>query len=189
MDLNNKPVLVAYFSHTGENYAVGDITTGNTRIVADIIAETVGGNLFEIKPAKSYPEGYEACTEVAKKEQEEKARPAIISDIDTDNFDVIFVGYPEWWDEPPMCVLTFLEGHDLKGKTVIPFSTHEGSGLGRSVKVIAESCKGADVLDGFAIEGHLAQNNRDKTRDELQKWLKRIGFAPTFSTTDARPSK
>lgn len=176
MKLDNKKSLVAFFSHTGENNAVGNIHEGNTHIVANFIAEGVGANLFEIKPVQAYPLSYEKCTEVAKKELEENARPEIISDCDLTDYEVVFIGYPEWWDEPPMPVLTFLEGHNWEGKIVIPFTTHEGSGFGKSQGMIANAVKGATMLKGFAIEGKTAQLHREKTMTAVDKWLKSIGY-------------
>jgi flavodoxin len=106
-----KKVLVAYFSHTGENYAVGNITKGNTCIIAEMIAKETNGTLFEIKPVKAYPTTYQACTEQAKTEKDNKARPAIKDDVKVENYDVIYIGYPNWWGDMPMPVYTFIEKH------------------------------------------------------------------------------
>lgn len=176
MKLDNKKSLVAFFSHTGENYAVGNIHEGNTHIVANYIAEAVGANLFEIKAQKAYPQGYDQCTEVAKKELEENARPVLIDNGDITDYEVVFVGYPEWWDEPPMPVMTFLDAHDWKGKIVIPFTTHEGSGFGKSQGMVANAVKGATMLKGFAIEGKIAQLHREKTMTAVDKWLKDLDY-------------
>ena len=92
-----KKVLVAFFSHTGENYAVGNITKGNTHIIAEMIAEAIGGRLFEIVPVKEYPKSYSACVEVAKKEKVAGARPAVKDDIAVEDYEVVFIGYPNWW--------------------------------------------------------------------------------------------
>ena len=165
-------VLVAYFSRTGENYAVGNITKGNTHIVAEMIADVTGGKLFEIVPVKGYPNDYNACVDVAKQEKEQKARPAIKNDIAVENYDVIFIGYPNWWGDMPMPVYTFIEKHHWQGKTVIPFCTHEGSGLSGTEKYIATVCKGATVKKGFAIKGSTAQNKQEQTRKAVVAWLK-----------------
>lgn len=167
-----KKVLVAFFSHTGENYAVGNITKGNTHIIAEMIAEATGGNLFEIVPVKEYPKTYNACVEVAKKEKETGARPAIKGSIAVENYDIIFLGYPNWWGDMPMPVYTFIEKHRWAGKTVIPFCTHEGSGLSNTEKYIANACKGAEVEKGLAVKGATAQNKQ--ARMAVAQWLKRM---------------
>lgn len=169
-----KKILVVYFSHTGENYAVGNITKGNTCIVAEMIAEAIGGKLFEIVPEKEYPTAYDACVEVAKKEKEAGARPAVKGDIKTEDYDVVFIGYPNWWGDMPMPVYTFLEKHDWNGKTVVPFCTHEGSGLSSTERYIADTCKGATVAKGLAVRGETAQSHREQARETVLAWLKEI---------------
>ena len=170
--------LVAYFSHTGENYNVGYIEEGNTHIIAQMISDATGADIWEIAPLKPYPVNYNECIDVAKKELNANARPAIQGDIDIEEYDVIFLGYPNWWGEPPMCIYTFIEKHNWDGKTVIPFITHEGSGMGGTDKRIATACKGANVLTGkgLAIQGKVAQEQRDVARSNVASWLKGLGF-------------
>ncbi len=170
--------LVVYFSHTGENYNVGYITIGNTHIIADMIAEASGADTFEIAPVTRYPEDYNECIDVAKKELQAGARPAVKGDVAVEDYDVIFLGYPQWWGEPPMCVYTFIENHDWNGKTVIPFVTHEGSGMGGTDRKIAAKCKGADVLTGkgMAVEGKIAQENHPAARRAVEEWLDKLGY-------------
>ncbi len=169
-----KKVLVTFFSHTGENYAVGHIVKGNTHIIADMIAEKTGGKLFEIVPVKEYPKAYNACVDVAKREKEAGARPAIKEDIVVEEYDVVFIGYPNWWGDMPMAVYTFIEKHRWAGKTVIPFCTHEGSGLSGTEKYIANVCKGAQVENGLAVRGATAQNNQEQARQAVAQWLERL---------------
>ena len=95
--MKNKNVLVTYFSRTGENYNVGKISKGNTRIIAVVIAEETGGKLFQIEPVNPYPDEYNACVDIAKTEKENKSRPAIKGDIAVEEYDVIYIGYPNWW--------------------------------------------------------------------------------------------
>jgi hypothetical protein len=171
--------LVVFFSHTGENYGVGYIEKGNTHIIADMIADATGADRFEIVPVNGYPkDSYDKCVEVAKRELEEKARPAVKGDVNVEEYDVIFIGYPQWWGEPPMCVFTFIEKHDWNGKTVIPFVTHEGSGMGHTDRSIAEACKGADVAvgKGLALTGQTAQNDPAAARKSVDSWLEGLGF-------------
>ncbi len=172
----DKKILVAFFSRTGENYAVGYIKKGNTHIIAEMIAEETGGELFQIEPVNAYPEEYEPCTEIALNEKNANARPAIQKDIAVEDYDVIFLGYPNWWSDMPMCVYTFIERHDWKGKTVIPFCTNEGSGLSGTKHNIETSCRGSKVLNGLAIRGSVAQNSRSSALKSVQAWLKGLNL-------------
>ena len=173
----NSNILVVFFSHTGENYSVGVIEKGNTHIIADMIAEETGGDMFEIQPVNPYPDTYDACTDVAKKEQNENARPEFVGSVDNmDQYDTVFIGYPIWWGDLPMVVYTFLESYDFSGKTVIPFCTHEGSGLSGTNRSIESTCSGATVLDGLAIRGSVAQNQQDTARSDVSKWLEGLDY-------------
>lgn len=172
----DKKVLVVFFSHTGENYGVGNITKGNTCIVAEMIAEATGGELFEIVPVQKYPKTYDACVDLAKQEKSAGARPAIKGDIAVEGYDTVFIGYPNWWGDMPMPVYTFIERHDWQGKNVIPFCTHEGSGLSNTERYIAEACKGATVGRGLAMRGTTAQNSREQAKKSVLTWLERAGF-------------
>ena len=171
--------LVVFFSHAGENYNVGYIDKGNTHIIADMIAEAIDADIFEIVPEQGYPkDSYNECIEIAKKELESNARPAIKGDINIEDYDVVFIGYPQWWGEPPMCVYTFIEKHDWNGKTVIPFVTHEGSGMGGTDRKIATACKGANTLTGkgLAIQGKTAQENQSSAKKTVAKWLESLNI-------------
>lgn len=172
----NKKVLVVFFSHTGENYAVGNIEKGNTHIVAEMIADKTGGTLFEIVPEKEYPKTYKECVDIAKEEKESGARPAIKGGVTVEGYDVIFIGYPNWWGDMPMPVYTFLEKHNWSGKTIIPFCTHEGSGLSGTEKHIATTCKGATVGKGLALRGATAQNKREQAKETVNTWLDKQDF-------------
>ncbi len=167
----SKRTLIACFSRADENYAVGNIEKGNTMIVAEMIAEQTNGTLFHIETLTPYPAAYDPCIKQAKKELQDNARPEIKGDINVEDFDIIFIGYPNWWGEPPMALYTFIEKHNWQGKTIIPFITHEGSGFGGTDKRVAKACHGATMLPGIAIYGHDAQNNRDKTLKAVLNWL------------------
>ena len=169
--MKNKNVLVAYFSRTGENYNVGKISKGNTRIIAEMIAEETGGKLFQIEPVNPYPDEYNACVDIAKTEKENKSRPAIKGDVVVEEYDVIYIGYPNWWGDMPMSVYTFIEKHDWQGKTVIPFCTHEGSGLSDTENKIKKACDGATVLNGLAIRGTTVQKSQEQARKTTKGWL------------------
>ncbi len=176
-DTSGSSQLVAYFSHTGENYEVGVIEKGNTHIIADLIAEETGADLFEITTVNPYPDTYDECTDVAKQEQNDNARPEL-ADLpeNLDGYDTIFLGYPIWWGDLPMAVYTFLESYDFSGKTVIPFCTHGGSGLAGTEETIEDICSGATVLDGLAIRGSTAQNEQEQAKASVTEWLDELGL-------------
>lgn len=171
----NAKSLVVYFSRTGENYNVGVITEGNTAIVAKMIASKTNSDIFEIAPVKPYPESYDECINVAKDEQRKNVRPAYKGDIDVSSYDTIYIGYPNWWGDMPMCVYTFLESHDFNGKTILPFCTHEGSGSSGTDSKIKGKCKGATVKSPLAIKGATAQNKRSEAEKAVDDWLKKQG--------------
>ena len=164
--------LIIVFSHAGENYSVGNVAVGNTMKLAQIIAAKTGAELFEVKPAKEYPSTYDECTDIAKREQNAGARPAILEDKDISGYDPIYFGYPIWWGDIPMCMYTFIEAHDWSGKTVIPFCTHEGSGAGRTDRTLNSTMKGANVRKVTAVRGSTAQNNPSASERALAGILK-----------------
>ena len=171
-------ILVVYFSRTGEQYNVGVIDEGNTAIVAKAIAAETGADVFEILPATDYyPYTYAELTDVAKKEQNENARPAIRDALpDLSQYDTVFIGAPVWWGDWPMIVYSFCEAADLSGKTLIPFCTHEGSGLSGCDRKLASACPDSTVLDGFAIRGSDCQNDRSNVESKVQSWLDELGY-------------
>ena len=170
--------LVIYFSRTGEQYTVGVIEKGNTAIVAETIAEETGADLFEVLPVDDhYPMTYDALTDVAKQEQNDKARPEYQGELpDLSEYDTIFIGAPVWWGDWPMIMYTVFENNDFSGKTLIPFSTHEGSGLSGFDKKLQSACPDAKVQKGLAVRGNDAQNKQENVRDSVSSWLKELGF-------------
>lgn len=169
--MNDKSVLVAYFSRVDENYGVGYITKGNTQIIAEMIAVETSGKLFHIETVTSYPKDYKTCIDVARKEKTAKARPEIKEDADVEHYDIIFLGYPNWRGDIPMAVYTFIEKHNWQGKVVIPFCTHEGSGLGTTGQYVKNACNGATVKKGLAIQGSTAQNAQATAKQQVDQWL------------------
>ena len=154
--------LVVYFSHKGENYSKGRIVNlekGNTEIAAEIISTITSADIFEIKVDKKYPIKYDDCIEIAKKELRENSRPKLKDDIDIKEYDTMFLGYPNWWGTMPMPVWTFLEEKYFTNKKVLPFCTHEGSGLGKSENDIKKLISGTEVLKGLAINGSEVNNS------------------------------
>ena len=175
---SSSDTLVLYFSRTGEQYVVGVIDKGNTAIVAEMIAEQTGADLFEVLPAEDhYPMTYDELTEVAKQEQNENARPAYSGkQPDLSGYSTIFIGAPVWWGDWPMIMYTVFENNDFSGKTLIPFSTHEGSGLSGFDKKLQDACPDATVGKGLAVQGNDAQNNQESVKETVGSWLAEIGY-------------
>lgn len=150
-------ILIAYFSLGGETYVNGHIENrpvGNTEVIARKIQEKTGGDLFKIETVEKYPKDYYQVTDVAKEELHDHARPEIKGRVENmDQYDTIILGYPEWWSTMPMAVDTFLESYDLSGKTIIPYSTHEGSGMGHSEADLRRLCPDSTILPGTPIHG------------------------------------
>lgn len=166
--------LIVYYSRKGENYWNGSIKTlskGNTEVVAEMIADLTGGDLFEIDTVKPYAEDYYACIDEAKAELREGARPELQEYLDSlDAYDTLFVGYPNWWGTMPMAMFTFLEHYDLSGKRILPFCTNEGSGMGSSERDLKKLCKGATVEKGLSIHGAEAANSRKA----VEAWVRKL---------------
>lgn len=171
-----KSILIAYFSRPGNNYVNGSIinlTVGNTEVAAKMIQEMTGSDLFKINPVKKYAEDYNACTEEAQREIRANIRPELSEKLASiDGYDVVIVGYPNWWGTMPMPVWTFLESFDFKGKTILPLCTHEGSGLGRSENDIKKICPGAKLEKGLAVQGGRIKN----AGKDIEAWLKKNGL-------------
>ncbi|MBR1621070.1 MAG: flavodoxin [Prevotella sp.] len=162
--------LVVFFSHAGENYAVGNIEVGNTKIVADYISELTGADQFEIVAEKNYDMPYMELIEVAKKEQQDGELPAYKGSIDVSKYETIFIGGPIWWGTYPQVMFTFFRDNDMNGKKIIPFSTHEGSGLGSIVSDVKKAYPNATVTGEFSIYGHEVRSGKAK----VEKWLKKV---------------
>ena len=170
---NSKSIIV-YFSRKGNNYVGGSIINlpvGNTEVMAKKIQKLTGSEMFRIKTVKSYPEDYTEATHVAKEEHGENARPELTEILDNmDSYDVIYIGYPIWWGTMPMAVFTFLEAYDFSGKTIVPYCTHEGSGMGSSERDIKRLCPNAKVLPGLAIRG----GGVERADKDIKNWLKEL---------------
>ena len=169
--MENSKTLLAYYSRKGQNYVGGSIvnlSVGNTEVVAKKIQAMIGGDLFEIDTVETYPKDYTETTKVAMDEKKGNARPKLTETVDNmDSYDVIYLGYPNWWGTFPMAVFTFLESYDFSGKTIIPFCTHEGSGLGNSERDIKKLCTNANVESGLAIRGGSVKNSDNM----LKSWI------------------
>ena len=156
--------LVVFYSRADENYFSGSyryISVGNTEKVANMIAETAGADLFKIEQKVPYAADYDTCIAQAKKDLQAKARPELVSVPDSlEDYDEIYLGYPNYWGDMPMAVYTFLENFDWNGKVIHPFCTHEGSGLSGTEGRIRNACKGATVTSGLAIQGGMVDHAR-----------------------------
>lgn len=175
--------LVAYFSFPetdgvdassgASRLQVEGELMGNTQYVASVISKATGGDLFEIKTVRAYPGSHKALIEAAKIETDNDARPKLATHIkNLKDYDVVFVGFPNWWYDMPKPLYTFFDEYDFGGKTVIPFCTHGGSGFSDAVETIRKMEKNAVVFDGYAI----ARGRVDKSKDGIMKWLENIGM-------------
>ena len=162
--------LIAYYSRRGNNYVEGKIinlSVGNTEVVAKKLQELTGADLYEIKTVIPYPEDYSKTTEVTQKELRNNLRPELSTILpNLVSYELIFLGYHNWWGTMPMAVFTFLESYDFTGKTIIPFCTHEGSGMGESINDIKRICKDTSVHSGFSMRGGSVGN----AEDYIRKW-------------------
>lgn len=163
--------LIAFFSRRDENYVNGmlkRLDIGNTEAAASIIQELTGGELFRIEPARAYSEDYNECIAEAQADQKRDARPELKTYPENiELYDVVYLGYPNYWGTMPMAVFTFLERFDFSGKTIRPFCTHEGSGMGGSINDIKRLCPGAKVEAGLAIRG----GSVDRSKKDIGKWI------------------
>lgn len=155
--------LIAYFSWSG-----------NTKKLAEMIQETAGGDLFAIETQTPYSDDYNTVLDQAKQEQTDNARPALAAQVENmDDYDTVFIGYPNWWGDVPMAVLTFMESCDWSGKTVVPFCTSGGGGFGNGVNSIEAAAEGAAVLEGFHAEGSRVED----AAEDVAAWLNENGIS------------
>ena len=154
--------LIAYFSWSG-----------NTRGIARLLHQKIGGDLIEIEPVTPYSEDYNTCLEQAKHDQERSARPALKTRIaDMARYDVVFLGYPNWWASIPMPIASFLEQYDFAGKTIVPFVSHGGGRLGQSVTAIAKLCPSSRILEALSVR----YSGGSSLPEDMDDWLKQTGM-------------
>ena len=179
-------ILIAYFTY-GENAPLadgvdattsasiqyrGDALTGNIGLVADMIANATGGELFSILTTEQYPDNYDDTLDAA--QAEKGSRPELASHIDSlDSYDTVFLGYPNWWGDMPMAVYSFLDEYDLSGKTIVPFVSSGGSGFSSTIRAIENAEPDATVLEGLSISA----NRSPQAEDNVADWLSRLGLA------------
>lgn len=156
-------ILVAYFSWSG-----------NTEQMAQMIQAETAGDLFEIEPATPYTDSYNTLLDIAQQEQADNARPKLASQVENwESYDVVFVGYPDWWSDAPMLIYSFLESYDWEGKALVPFCTSGGSGFGRSLGKLPDSAPGATIAEGL----HLSSSRVDGAAGEITAWIDSLNLA------------
>ena len=173
---NNKAMsksIVIFFSHAGDNYSVGNIEVGNTKIVADYISEIMGADQYEIVTHKYDGMAYTPLINLAKEEANHGELPPYEGDApNLSQYDTVFIGGPVWWGTYPQVMFTLFRDINLDGKTVIPFTTHEGSGLASCVSDVKKAFPKAKVTGEFSIYGHDVRTGKAK----VEKWLKGLGY-------------
>ena len=154
--------LILYFS-----------MSGNTETVANYIHEEIGGDIVKLETVQPSPEDYDELVDYAREEQRENTRPELERAIENiEQYDTIFLGYPNWWGDMPMPIYSFLDQYDLSNKTIAPFITHGGSGLSGTPANIANEEPDAVVTEGLAING----DDVDDCQDEVNEWLDELNF-------------
>lgn len=154
--------LILYFS-----------MSGNTETVANYIHEEIGGDIVKLETVQTYPEDYDELVDYAREEQRDNTRPELERAIENiEQYDTIFLGYPNWWGDMPMPIYSFLDQYDLSNKTIAPFITHGGSGLSGTSANIANEEPDAVVTEGLAING----DDVDDCQDEVNEWLDELNF-------------
>ena len=165
--------IVIFFSHAGDNYSVGNIEVGNTKIVADYISEIAGADQFEIVTHKYDGMAYTPLINLAKEEANNGELPPYEGTApDLSQYDTVFIGGPVWWGTYPQVMFTLFKDINLDGKTVIPFTTHEGSGLASCASDVKKAFPKAKVTGEFSVYGHEVRTGRVK----VEKWLKELGY-------------
>lgn len=176
-------VLVAYFSYPepdGVDASTGasrlviiDAVTGHVEFLAGIIQDATDADIFRIETVQQYPASHAPLIAQAQDELNNGIRPALRTNIENlDQYDVIFVGYPNWWGNLPAPLYTFLESYDFAGKTIVPFNSHGGSGLSNTVGTIRSIQPDADVRNGFTV----SRNSVGNATDELLNWLRQLNI-------------
>lgn len=164
--------LIAFFSRKDENYVNGTLKyleIGNTEVAANVIQDLTNADIFQIEPKQDYSKDYNTCINEAQKDQKSNARPELKNWLDNiDEYNTIYLGYPNYWGTMPMHVFTFLEHYDFTNKIIKPFCTHEGSRLGNSLNDIKKLCPNANVVKGIAIKGNSANSNIQ----DIQNWIR-----------------
>ena len=165
--------IVIFFSHAGDNYSVGNIEVGNTKIVADYISKITGAEQFEIVTHKYDGMAYTPLTRLAQEEANKGELPPYEGAApDLSQYNTVFIGGPVWWGTYPQVMFTLFKDINLDGKTIYPFTTHEGSGMANCASDVKKTFPKANVQKGFSIYGHEVRTEKAK----VEKWLKSVGY-------------
>ena len=174
-NVNQENILIVYLSRTN-----------NTKAIAEIIQKNVGGKLVALELEKPYPENYKAIVEQVSKENETGYLPPLKTKIDSmEKYNVVFIGFPTWGMQLPPPMKSFLHQYDLSGKTVIPFNTNAGYGVGSSFETVKKLCPNSKILEGFSTKGGIERDGvffvmkgekEKQAQDEVRKWLQKIGM-------------
>ncbi len=169
--------IIVYFSRRDENYvsgAIKNLTVGNTEVAANMLQKLTGAEIFKMQPVQEYSRDYNECIAQAQADQRRDARPELKTYPESlDAYDTVYLGFPNYWGTMPMAVFTFLEHFDFSGKTILPFCTHEGSGMGRSESDIRRLCPDAKVKKGLALCGGSIRHSEP----EIRRWLEEFSSA------------
>ncbi|MDE5783489.1 MAG: flavodoxin [Prevotella sp.] len=177
--MNKEKSIVVFFSHAGENYSVGNIKEGNTKLVADIISEQTGADRLEIICLKDYNMAYGALCDLAKEEQQNGELPGftlmmngepVEGIVNFDDYTTVYIGGPVWWGTYPQVMFSFFKQYDLNDKTILPFTTHEGSGLGSCVSDLKKIYSKAAFGKAFSLYGHEVRT--EAGREKVENWIK-----------------
>ena len=168
-------ILTIFYSLKGETIAPGmkivNLEKGHTAVAAELIQKAVGGDLLELETVKTYIEDHMKMIYEAKEELEKGIRPELKSYPNIDDYDTIFLGFPNWWNTMPMPVFGFLEHYDWSGKRIIPFVTSGGGGFGKSIEDLKKICTGAVVeKNGGDFVGHLVESSEEA----ISNWAKSV---------------
>ena len=170
LQIDQSKTIIIFFSRAGENYGVGTVEVGNTEMIVNYIKEVTNIASYKIVPQTAYPTSYQETLTVAQNEKSTNARPAIQNPLtDISNYDNILLGYPIWHGNIPNIVMTLLESLNFDGKTIYPFNTHGGSGLGSSINDIKNLVPNAIVKDGFPLSGTYARTT--ESHEDIEDWL------------------
>lgn len=180
----NHKVLIAYFSEplpdgvdastSASRLVVDGDVYGSVQYIATQIQENTGGDMVRIQTATPYPDNFDDLADQANQERQNDVHPALSTNIENfDDYDVVFVGYPIWWYQMPMAMYSFFDKYDFSGKTLIPFSTHGGSGWSGTLNVISQLEPNATIVNGFSISRESAAGAAGNVRT----WLQQINMA------------
>ena len=174
--MSNHKILVSFFSLKGDTYNIGMVEEGNTEILAKYIANYLKADLYQIEGDNKYPDDHMEIVKQAKIEMEQNLRPKLINDLNNfEQYETIFIGYPIWYQKPPMVVYSFIENFNFSNKNVYLFCTHEGSGQSGTFSLIKNILSKAKVsTEGLVMKG--TDTRESIAKEKVEDWLKKLNF-------------